>query len=82
MKKLVLIITALCMMLSFAINSSIAAEKALIVYFSWSGNTENVAKNIAEATGFDLFEIKTAKAYPEDYDAVLDLAKKEQNRNV
>ena len=82
MKKLVLIITALCMMLSFAINSSIAAEKALIVYFSWSGNTENVAKNIAEATGFDLFEIKTAKAYPEDYDAVLDLAKKEQNRNA
>ena len=72
----------LCAASIFAISPSYAAEKALIVYFSWSGNTEKLARNIAEATGFDVFEIKTAKPYPEDYDAVLDLAKKEQNRKA
>ena len=82
MKNFALIIAVVIAVSCLTVSPANADGKTLIAYFSWSGNTENVAKNIAEATGFELFEIKTAKAYSEDYDAVLDLAKKEQNRNA
>ena len=60
-----------------------AAEgKTLVAYFSWSGNTASVAKAIAGALGAELFEIKTTKPYPEDYNATLDVAKAEQGRNT
>ena len=35
----------------------------LVTYFSASGITEKVAKNLAEALGADLFEIKPKEAY-------------------
>lgn len=50
---------------------------ALIAYFSWSGNTQHMAQLIAEQTGGDLFEIKTTTPYTEDYDALLDIARRE-----
>ena len=37
--------------------------KTLVVYSSASGNTERVAKDIAEVTGADLFEIEPLKPY-------------------
>ena len=37
--------------------------KTLVVYYSASGNTERVAKDIAEAAGADLFEIVPAEVY-------------------
>ena len=40
--------------------------KTLVVYFSGSGNTERVAKDIAQATGADLFEIGPAEPYTSD----------------
>lgn len=40
--------------------------KALVVYYSASGNTERVAKDIAEAAGADLFEIVPTKVYTSD----------------
>ena len=43
-----------------------AAGKTLVVYFSASGNTERVAKDIAEAAGADLFEIAPAEVYTSD----------------
>lgn len=51
---------------------------ALIVYFSWSGNTESVAKEIQAQTGADLFEIVPAEPYTEDYNALLEIAQEEQ----
>lgn len=53
-------------------------SNALVVYFSWSGNTENVAKAIAEQTGADVFEIVPEEAYIEDYNALLDIAAEEK----
>lgn len=64
---------------------------ALVVYFSrpgenWfdgtirslkTGNTEVLARAIAEAAGADIFRIETVKPYPEAYRACTDLAKKE-----
>lgn len=43
-----------------------AAGKTLVVYFSASGNTERVAKDIAGAAGADLFEIVPSEVYTSD----------------
>lgn len=40
--------------------------KTLVVYYSASGNTERVAKDIAEAAGADLFEIIPTEVYTSD----------------
>ena len=39
----------------------------LIVYFSWSGNTEKIAKDIAKKTGGELFRLERQIPYSEDY---------------
>ena len=40
--------------------------KTLVIYYSASGNTARVAKDIAEAAGADLFEIVPAELYTSD----------------
>lgn len=40
--------------------------KTLVVYYSATGNTETVAKEIADATGADLFEIVPTEVYTEE----------------
>lgn len=55
---------------------------ALIAYFSWSGNTEDVAQEIQDQTGADLFEIVPAEPYTEDYDELLDIAQEEQSSDA
>lgn len=52
-------------------------NKVLVAYYSYSGNTEAVAKQIAQATGGTLFEITTSHKYPEAYNAMTSQAKKE-----
>lgn len=66
-------------------SSSTPAEtgaNALVVYFSWSGNTENVAKAIQSQTDSDIFEIVPATPYSDDYDTVVDFAQQEQRDNA
>lgn len=41
-------------------------DKTLVVYYSASGNTERVGKDIAEAAGADLFEIVPTEVYTSD----------------
>ena len=43
-----------------------AAGKTLVVYFSASGNTARVAKDIADAVAGDLFELTPVEAYSAD----------------
>lgn len=52
-------------------------NKVLVAYFSWSGNTREIAKQIHKMVGGNMFEIKRADDYPTNYNAVLDIAKKE-----
>lgn len=40
--------------------------KTLVVYYSASGNTERVAKDIADAAGADLFEIVPTEVYTDE----------------
>ena len=56
--------------------------KNLIAYFSWSGNTRLVARQLQKSVSCDLFEIKTVMSYPNDYYECTEVAKKEQQTNV
>ena len=56
-------------------------KKILVTYFSHSGNTREIARQIQEATGADTYEIVPVDVYPTDYDAVVAQAKKELNAN-
>ena len=63
-------------------NQNENSANSLVVYFSWSGNTENVAEAIAEQTGSDIFEIIPAEPYTDDYDTLLDVAQEEQTEEA
>lgn len=52
-------------------------KKVLVAYYSYSGNTAAVARQIAVKTGRDLYEIKTDHAYPEAYSPMTQQVKKE-----
>lgn len=54
-----------------------AAPHILIAYYSWSGNTKEVAEAIQQEVGGDLFEIQTVQNYPEEYRATTEQAKQE-----
>lgn len=56
--------------------------RSLVVYFSWSGNTESVANEIQAQTGADIFEITPAEPYTDDYDTLLDIAQEEQRNDA
>ncbi len=49
----------------------------LVVYFSWSGNGQKMARWIAEEKGADIFRIVPADDYGSDYQACADRAKSE-----
>ena len=57
-------------------------SRALVVYFSWSGNTENVANSIAAQTGADMFRIVPAEPYVDDYNTLLDIASEEKQNGA
>ena len=40
------------------------------------GNAEQLAEYISEATGADVFEVRTVKDYPEDYTECTEVAQK------
>lgn len=45
-------------------------KKALVVYFSYTGNTRALARQIHESVGGDLFELEPATPYSQDYKTV------------
>lgn len=58
------------------------SANAVIVYFSWSGNTKAAAEEIGRQTGADLFELAPAEPYTSDYNALLDIAQEERQNNA
>lgn len=53
--------------------------KTLIVYFSWSNNTDTMAGYIHKVVGGDIERIEPVTAYPENYDETADLAKTQRD---
>jgi len=78
---LIVIVTMFLSSIGIQAQSASPSKKILVVYFSHSGNTKEIANQIKELTGGDIFEIQPAKAYPSDYQACVDQAKKEINAN-
>ncbi|VVB62811.1 NAD(P)H dehydrogenase (quinone) [uncultured archaeon] len=62
-------------------QSSAEENKILVAYFSHTGNTREIANQIHEKVGGDIFEIVTVDPYPDDYSACVDKAKQEQDGN-
>ena len=58
------------------------ANTALVIYFSHTGTTKEVAAYLHEQVGGDLAELIPVEAYPEGYSAALDPAKQEQRENA
>lgn len=58
------------------------SNKILIAYFSWSGNTKQLAEMIQSETSGDLFAISPAVPYTDNYDDLLDIAQQEQRDNA
>lgn len=57
-------------------------KKALVVYFSRSGNTRAVAEAIHRRVGGDILEIVPQTPYPADYQATVEQAKREQKEQA
>lgn len=62
-------------------SESLAGKKALVVYFSYTGKTEKIAKAVQGAAKTDIFQVKTVKPYPEAYRECTTYAKEEKARN-
>ena len=58
------------------------ANTVLVIYFSHTGTTKEVAAYLHELVGGDLVELIPVEAYPEGYSAALDPAKQEQRENA
>lgn len=58
------------------------SSEVLIAYFSRTGNTREVAKQIQAATGGDLFAIEPVVPCPEDYDECKKVASKQKEENA
>ena len=54
----------------------------MVAYFSWSGNTEEMASYLAEQTGGELLEIQPETPYPTDYNECGDVALEERDSNA
>ena len=59
-----------------------AGGKTLVAYFSWSGNTQEMASYIAEQTGGDLLELQPETPYPTDYNECGDVALAERDSDA
>lgn len=53
------------------------APNILIAYFSLSGNTRLIARDIQKMTGGDLFEIRPVHSYGPDFDTAVEQARRE-----
>jgi flavodoxin len=78
MKQLITIATICLMAINLNAQEKKMSTKILIVYFSWGGNTREMAKQIQKQTDGDLFEITTVTPYSTDYNECVAQAKKEQ----
>lgn len=57
---------------------SIPKDKmALVVYFSYTGNTRTLAEQIRQSVDGDIFELQPATPYSADYDTVVNQGKRE-----
>lgn len=82
-------VVVLAMMAALVLGLGVRAQppseegkKMLVAYFSHTGNTHAIARQIQEATGADVFEIVPANPYPASYGDVLARGRQELKDNI
>lgn len=65
-----------------AIAAEAGGKKALVIFFSWSGNTRGVAAEIHKKVGGDMVELELIKPYSTNYNTCLDEAQRDQNQDA
>ena len=63
-------------------NNDAKSDKILVAYFSWSGNTRGIAKEIQRQLKADIFEISPVNEYSSSYNKVLMQAQEDQHKNA
>lgn len=83
MKQKIIILLGLILLSGYGFSAMAQQEsKTLIVYFSESGNTRNIATIIRELTGADLVEIEMQNPYSDNYSTLLDEAERDLLANA
>ena len=57
-------------------------SKTLVMYFSWGGTTEKMAKMISSSNGGELFRIEPTEAYPTSYIPCTKVVKDELDKGI
>ena len=81
--KSILMAAAIMMLTScglFAQNSQNSQTR--VMYFSWGGTTEKMAKMISSSNGGELFRIEPTKAYPTSYTPCTEVVKVELDNGI
>lgn len=81
--KSILIATAIMMLTSCGLFAQNAKNsKTLVMYFSWSGTTEKMAKMISSSNGGELFRIEPTNSYPTRYGDCANVVKEELDNGI
>lgn len=56
-----------------------SSSNTLICFYSWSGNTRGIAREIANQTRFEVLELELVEPYSSDYNTVLEQSQHDQN---
>jgi flavodoxin len=82
MKRLfVLVLTLFCMGVTMELQAQ-SGGKILVAYFSWGSNTGEIAQQIHQRVGGDIFEVVTVNKYPTEYTPCTQVARQEQQQNA
>lgn len=63
-------------------STATSAGEGIIVFFSWNGNTRQIAREIASQTGFRAVELELEQPYSTNYSTCLDEAQRDQNQQA
>lgn len=81
--KSILMATAIMMLTTCGLfDQGSGKSKSLILYFSWGGTTEKMAKMISSSNGGEVFRIEPTKAYPTSYTPCTEVVKEELDNGV
>jgi len=74
------VFTGVAAQMNFAAEEDMSlsgTQRILVVYFSRTGNTREIAKQIHNIVGGDIFEIQAVNPYPDDYNTAVNQARQE-----
>ncbi len=65
-----------------AVAAETGRKRAMVVFYSWSGNTRGIATRMRQKVGGDLVELELVTPYSTNYNTCLDEAKRDQERDA